>query len=125
MSARNLHVLFYPLTLTTAFIHTVNDIGQHDLRGLATKFQMPSQKTVPPFPSNLPTAEIHTVDFAALVTGSKEESRKVYEAATGYGFFYLSNHDVDYNFSMTTVSCRPSLNIFNMRPHSSKADHIS
>lgn len=65
---------------------------------------MPSQESIPPFPTNLPIAEIHTVDFAALVDGSAEESRKVYEAATGYGFFYLSNHGVDYNFSTTTIS---------------------
>lgn len=66
--------------------------------------QMPSQESIPPFPLNLPTADIHTVDFAALTNGSKEESRKVYEAATGYGFFYLSNHGVDYNFSTISIS---------------------
>lgn len=65
---------------------------------------MLSQETIPPFPSNLPTADIHTVDLSALADGSQEESRKVYEAATGYGFFYLANHGVDYDFSMTTTS---------------------
>lgn len=52
----------------------------------------------PPFPDNLPVAQIHSVDFDALAAGSKEQSRLVYEAATGYGFFYLENHHVDHKF---------------------------
>lgn len=61
---------------------------------------MPSKtkQTIPPFPSDVPTADIYTVDFDLLSDGDAEEARKVYDASRGYGFFYLSNTHVDYNF---------------------------
>ena len=61
---------------------------------------MPSrtEESIPPFPDNVPTADIYTVDFDKLNSGDKEEARKVFEASRGYGFFYLSNTHVDYNF---------------------------
>ena len=59
---------------------------------------MLSQSSVPPFPNNLPTADIHAIDFDALAAGSKTQSRLVHEAATGYGFFYLTNHHIDHAF---------------------------
>ncbi|KAK5166916.1 uncharacterized protein LTR77_007645 [Saxophila tyrrhenica] len=61
---------------------------------------MPSRigESIPPFPENVPTADIFTVDFDRLREGDPEEARKVYEASKGYGFFYLSNTHVDYDF---------------------------
>jgi hypothetical protein len=61
---------------------------------------MPSkvQQTIPPFPEDVPTADIHTIDFDLLQDGDASEARKVYEASKGYGFFYLSNTHVDYDF---------------------------
>lgn len=59
---------------------------------------MPAQSSIPPFPTTLPTADIHTIDFDALAAGSPSQSRAVHEAATGYGFFYLSHHHIDHAF---------------------------
>ena len=61
---------------------------------------MPSrvEETIPPFPSDLPTADIYSVDFNLLRDGDSEEARKVFDASRGYGFFYLSNTPIDYNF---------------------------
>lgn len=61
---------------------------------------MPSriEETIPPFPEDVPTADIYTVDFNRLINGDAGEARKVYEASCGYGFFYLSNTQVDYDF---------------------------
>jgi isopenicillin N synthase-like dioxygenase len=59
---------------------------------------MPSLSSIPPFPTNVPVAHIHTVDFDALASGDKQQADLVYRAATGYGFFYLKNHHVDYDF---------------------------
>lgn len=61
---------------------------------------MPSrtEETIPPFPDDVPTADIYSVDFDKLDAGDKEEARKVFEASRGYGFFYLSNTHIDYNF---------------------------
>lgn len=65
---------------------------------------MPSQAEIPPFPSGLPTATINTIDFDALAAGSATQSRLVYEAATGYGFFYLTNHHIDHAFMFSLAS---------------------
>lgn len=65
---------------------------------------MPAQSTIPPFPSSLPTADIHTIDFDALAAGSTAQSRAVFEAATGYGFFYLANHHIDHDFMFDLAS---------------------
>lgn len=61
---------------------------------------MPSriEESIPPFPSNVPTADIYSVDFNLLAAGNEEEARKVFEASRGYGFFYLSNTHIDYDF---------------------------
>ena len=61
---------------------------------------MPSriEETIPPFPDDLPTADIYTVDFDKLSKGDKDEARKVYEASVGYGFFYLSSTHIDHDF---------------------------
>lgn len=61
---------------------------------------MPSriEQSIPPFPHDVPTAEIYSVDFDKLSNGDAQEAQKVYEASTGYGFFYLSNTHIDYDF---------------------------
>ena len=60
---------------------------------------MPSrvEEEIPPFPS-VPTADIYYVDFDKLDDGDEEEARKMFDACRGYGFFYLSNTHIDYNF---------------------------
>ena len=61
---------------------------------------MPSrtEESIPPFPEDVPIADIYEVDFDALEAGDQEEARKVFEASRGYGFFYLSKTHIDYNF---------------------------
>ena len=61
---------------------------------------MPSriEESIPSFPSDVPTADIYSVDFNLLAAGDKEEARKAYQASRGYGFFYLSNTHIDYDF---------------------------
>ena len=61
---------------------------------------MPSltEQSIPPFPDDLPLADIYSVDFDKLKAGDEEEARKVFEASRGYGFFYLANTHIDYNF---------------------------
>lgn len=58
----------------------------------------PAEKGIPPFPENLPVADIYSVDFDKLKAGNKDEAAKVFEACRGYGFFYLSNTHIDYEF---------------------------
>lgn len=57
-----------------------------------------ARSQLPPFPDNVPVANIATVDYDNLVQGDKAASQTLYEAATGYGFFYLKNHHVDSQF---------------------------
>ncbi|KAK3708430.1 hypothetical protein LTR37_011526 [Vermiconidia calcicola] len=61
---------------------------------------MPSrvEESIPPFPDDVPTADIYMVDFDQLSAGDEEEARKVFDASRGYGFFYLSNTHIDFNF---------------------------
>ena len=61
---------------------------------------MPSltEKSIPPFPEDMPVADIYSVDYEKLKTGDQDEAKKVFEASRGYGFFYLSNTHIDYNF---------------------------
>ena len=61
---------------------------------------MPSRlaPSIPPFPSSIPTADISSVDYDLLLAGNKHESQKVFDAARGYGFFYLSNTHIDAAF---------------------------
>jgi isopenicillin N synthase-like dioxygenase len=63
-----------------------------------------SSTTTFPFPSDIPVADLHTVDFAELCRGSTIEARKANEAATGCGFFYLDQHGVDYDFMFDLAS---------------------
>jgi len=61
---------------------------------------MPSdiENGIPPFPDDVPIADISTVDFDLLSKGDTSEARAVYDAARGYGFFYVKNHHVDSDF---------------------------
>lgn len=65
---------------------------------------MPSPTSIPPFPDNVPLAQISTVDMDLLEAGDAEQARLVHEAATGYGFFYLTNHHVDKDFMFDLAS---------------------
>lgn len=53
---------------------------------------------IPPFPDNVPTAHIPTVDFNLLAQNDEASSKAVFNAATGYGFFFLKNHQVNSDF---------------------------
>lgn len=59
---------------------------------------MTVKSNVPTFPDELPVAEISTVDFDLLAQGDEASSKAVFDAATGYGFFFLKNHHVDSDF---------------------------
>jgi isopenicillin N synthase-like dioxygenase len=61
---------------------------------------MPSKidDSMAPFPDDVPVADIYEVDFEKLSAGDKEEARKVFDASRGYGFFYLSNTHIDYQY---------------------------
>jgi isopenicillin N synthase-like dioxygenase len=67
-------------------------------------FTSRSSAIVPPFPSDIPTASISTVDLDLLAAGDEHQRGLVYEAATGYGFFYLQNHHVDSKFMFDLAS---------------------
>ncbi|KIW29087.1 uncharacterized protein PV07_04927 [Cladophialophora immunda] len=56
-----------------------------------------SNNTLPPFPSDVPVADIATVDFDLLAQGDAEQARILLHSCQNYGFFYLSNH-VDARF---------------------------
>ena len=56
---------------------------------------MTSQSILPPFPPDMPTADIATVAYDKLIAGDETQAQAIYDAATGYGFFYLSGHDID------------------------------
>lgn len=55
-------------------------------------------ESLPPFPSDVECADIYEVDYPKLASGDREEARKVFDASRGYGFFYLSNTDIDYQY---------------------------
>lgn len=57
-----------------------------------------TEDSIAPFPDGLPIADIYSVDYDKLREGDKEEARKVFDASRGYGFFYLLNTHIDYNF---------------------------
>lgn len=61
---------------------------------------MPSriEASIPPFPEEIQVADISVVDFDLLSQGDEEQARTVYNAAKGYGFFYLKNTHVDSGF---------------------------
>ena len=50
---------------------------------------------LPPFPEDLPTADIPTVDYTELAAGKTSAAEIVHSIAASYGFFYLSHHAVD------------------------------
>ena len=50
------------------------------------------------FPDDVPVADIAMVDFDLLRAGNSDEAKKVFDAARGYGFFYLRNTGIDSAF---------------------------
>lgn len=65
---------------------------------------MAPARTIPPFPSDIVPAHLYEVDFELLCQGDVTEAQKVFDAARGYGFFYLRNHDVDSDFMFDLAS---------------------
>jgi isopenicillin N synthase-like dioxygenase len=58
---------------------------------------MPSriEHQIPLFSSDVPTTNISTVDFDLLAQGDESQAEAVFDAARGYGFFYIKNHHVN------------------------------
>lgn len=77
---------------------------------------MPSQNSIPPFP-DVPTAHLTTIDMDALAAGDASQAHALHSAATGYGFFYLTNHHVDSRFMFDLAN-----SVFNL-PLSEKMKH--
>jgi len=50
---------------------------------------------VPPFPSDVPVADIATIDFDLLCQGDEAQAVALLHSCQHYGFFYLSHHHVD------------------------------
>lgn len=50
---------------------------------------------LPPFPEDLPAADIPTVVYGRLAAGDSSAAETVYSAAGSSGFFYLSHHAMD------------------------------
>ena len=62
---------------------------------------MPSrvnEDNIAPFPDDVPIADIYSVDYNRLRAGDEDEAKKVFDASRGYGFFYLDDTGIDYNF---------------------------
>ena len=61
---------------------------------------MPSKinDPLPPFPSDVPVADIYEVDYDSLASGDATEAQKVFDASRGYGFFYLRNTHINYQY---------------------------
>lgn len=49
--------------------------------------------TIPPFPTNLPTAPLLTISLSSLLSNSPSESLKFFQACKDLGFFYLDLRD--------------------------------
>ncbi|KIW17007.1 hypothetical protein PV08_04198 [Exophiala spinifera] len=64
---------------------------------------------IPPFPSDVPVADISTVDFDLLSEGDPEQARILLHSCQNYGFFYLSNHHVDSRFMFSLADAVFSL----------------
>lgn len=78
-----------------------SDINQPSSKILThSNYKMPSrtEQSIPSFPTDIPTANISSVDYNRLLDGDQHESQKVFDAARGYGFFYLSNANIDADF---------------------------
>ncbi|KAL0570345.1 hypothetical protein V5O48_011615, partial [Marasmius crinis-equi] len=50
--------------------------------------------TLPPFPDNVPTHPLLVIDYELLKAGNTNEINRLWDAATGLGFWYLKNHGV-------------------------------
>jgi len=50
---------------------------------------------LPPFPEDVVTHPLVVVDYLKIKAGDQEEIDKLYNAATGLGFWYLKNHGID------------------------------
>ncbi|THH10585.1 hypothetical protein EW145_g1235 [Phellinidium pouzarii] len=66
----------------------------YTLRCLLGSLDMPGI-ILPPFPDDIPTHPLLVVDFALIKAGNTQEIDKLWEAATGLGFWYLKNHGAD------------------------------
>ncbi|KAI0773527.1 Clavaminate synthase-like protein [Fomes fomentarius] len=56
---------------------------------------MPGLTAAPPFPDDVPTHPLLVIDYQLIRDGVEDELNRLWEAATGLGFWYLKNHGVD------------------------------
>ncbi|OCH93705.1 Clavaminate synthase-like protein [Obba rivulosa] len=56
---------------------------------------MPGLTTIPPFPDDVPTYPLITVDYDLIKADDQAEIDKLWKAATELGFWYLKNHGLD------------------------------
>lgn len=75
-------------------IHTAHSAYTLDLNIMPSR----TERAIPSFPTDVPTADISSVDFERLANGDPDETTKVFDAARGYGFFYLDNTHIDSDF---------------------------
>ncbi|KAL6249098.1 hypothetical protein RBB50_004161 [Rhinocladiella similis] len=68
-------------------------------------------ENISPFPSDVPVADISTVDFDLLSKGDPEQARILLDSCQNYGFFYLSNHHVDSRFMFNLADAVFSLSL--------------
>ncbi|KAI0686228.1 Clavaminate synthase-like protein [Earliella scabrosa] len=56
---------------------------------------MPGLTIVPPFPDDVPTYGLLVIDYELIKANDKDETEKLWKAATQLGFWYLKNHGVE------------------------------
>ena len=50
---------------------------------------------IPPFPDDIQTATLYTIDYVKLRANDPSEERRLYVASTTLGFFYLANTGIE------------------------------
>ncbi|KAF2239680.1 Clavaminate synthase-like protein [Viridothelium virens] len=58
----------------------------------------PQDSDIPPFPSDIPTADIPTISYHDLLSFSPPALQAMLSATQGVGFFFLSHHPIDSDF---------------------------
>ncbi|OJA15644.1 hypothetical protein AZE42_10155 [Rhizopogon vesiculosus] len=55
--------------------------------------------TLPPFPDDVRTHRLLTIDYELIKAGDKDEENRLWKAATTIGYWYLKNHGADQEVS--------------------------